>query len=336
VGLCVGAVDGDVAQTKCFGTKGPTTSAAPDEHTLFRIASVSKTFAAALFALRLDQGKVKLHQHARSLVPLLGGQPLFPTTLTLLQLADHYSGLPHNAPNAKNVNEFFVKTAGCLNTSSCNHGAPGAGYSYSNWGVSVLGQLLALHDGFADGLVPPWDQDNDAAITGPLGMTETKTFADWLQSDPGHLLQNRAHSGSDKSEVTRYGGPGSGLYSSAHDMLLWLRYAMGLHGPANLLHSFPRMYENVPLVPTKAAGRQIGLVWDVMSGTPEGVKCISKAGDGPDFHAQLLFAEGIRRGAFLMVNNTPKPSYRTMLGELFNDLPPTPGAESTTCPAGQG
>ena len=80
VGLCVGAVDDRVSLNRCYGKKAPSLTAKPGVHTLFRIESVSKTFAAALLALRVQQHRVALADDVRRYVPgLLAGKPLYPS-----------------------------------------------------------------------------------------------------------------------------------------------------------------------------------------------------------------------------------------------------------------
>jgi CubicO group peptidase (beta-lactamase class C family) len=335
LGLCVGAVDDRVHISKCYGKKAPNLNAKPGAHTLFRIESVSKTFAATLLALRVDQHKVALADPVRNDVPALGGQPLYPTSLTLLDLADHYSGLPKQSPDAGNVDAFLLKTGSCLSRASCRRDVPGHGYAYSNWAVSVLGQVLALHDGFSDGQVGPWEKDNEQAVTQPLGMNDTRSLQKWLTSDPAQFTLQRAISGQENPSPSPYGNPGGGLYSSPHDMLLWLRYSMGLHGTPGLLAAHHLLYEDTANQrPVDSAGRMIGLVWNVFPGT--GATCVSKDGDGQGFHASVIFVKGQKRGVFLLVNDNPTTSYRTMASELLNSLPATPGAGSPKCPPAQG
>jgi len=336
LGLCVGAVDGHVAIPKCYGKKAPGAHAKPDVHTLFRIESVSKTFAATLLALRVHQHKVALSDQVRTYVPTLAGQPLYPTSLTLLDLADHYSGLPKATPVVSSENEFLLRTGSCLSKASCRNDVPGHSYHYSNWAVSVLANVLALHDGFQDGPAGPWEQDNQQAVTLPLGMSDTRSLQGWLFSDPADFTLHRAISGKETPKGHPYGNAGGGLYSSAHDMLLWLRYSMGLHGTPALLAANPLLYDD----PTNQraanhANEKIGLVWDITSGNG-GVTCVSKAGDGQGFHAYVIFVKGQRRGVSLLVNDDPSTSYRTMATELLNSLPPIPGVASPQCPVGQG
>jgi CubicO group peptidase (beta-lactamase class C family) len=266
LGLCVGAVDGRIAVDRCYGKKAPGSNAKPNVHTLFRLESVSKTFAATLLALRVHQHKVTLTDEVRTYVPALGGQVLYPSSLTLLDLADHYSSLPKSSPDASNVHDFLVKTGSCLSKPSCRNDVPGNSYLYSNWAVSVLANVLALRDGFSDGPAGPWEKDNQQAIAGPLGMTDTRSLQGWLFSDPGRFALHRAVSGKENPGSSPYGNAGGGLYSSPHDMLLWLRYSMGLHGTPALLAANPLLYEDAAHQRTTGSGTRS--VWSGTSRTP--------------------------------------------------------------------
>ena len=69
VGMCAGALAGDVSAIKCYGRTGAGSSQTPDERTLFQIGSISKTFTATLLADRVAQGTVSLDTTVRSLIP---------------------------------------------------------------------------------------------------------------------------------------------------------------------------------------------------------------------------------------------------------------------------
>jgi len=73
-----------------------------DEHTVFRLASVSKGFAATLCGLLADAGFLSLQQSVVDLVPGLQlADPTAATTLTLERLLSHQTGLPHHTFDMK-------------------------------------------------------------------------------------------------------------------------------------------------------------------------------------------------------------------------------------------
>lgn len=75
---------------------------AVDTHTVFRMASVSKGFAATLCGLLADAGFLSLNQSVVDLVPGLQlADPNAPAALTLEKLLSHQTGLPHHTFDMK-------------------------------------------------------------------------------------------------------------------------------------------------------------------------------------------------------------------------------------------
>ena len=91
-------IDGKLAFAKGYGVRDLASGGAVDEHTLFRIGSVTKVIT-SLAALRLvDQGKLRLDAPAQDYLPELR-KLVYPTRdappLTVRQLMTHSSGLPN-------------------------------------------------------------------------------------------------------------------------------------------------------------------------------------------------------------------------------------------------
>ena len=341
LGLCLGAVDDRVAMAKCYGKKAPGSSAHVDVRTLFRVESVSKTFAATLLALRVQEGSVKLNDPVKTYVPVVGGQPVYPTSLTLAQLAEHYSGLPKPTPKTKSLVEFFLTTGACLTKTSCRKDVPGHSYLYSNWAFSLLGNVLGAHDGVRDGPLGVFEPDVVTSITGPLGMPSTRSLPDWILEHPAAFAAHVSASGEEGKTEAPYGDAGGGMYSDARDMLKWLRFSMGLSGPSNVLAAHHLLYDdathcprehgdpNAGCFPTDVPNEWMGLAWDVNKST--GTTCVWKGGDGQGFHAYVTFVNGVRRGVFLLFNSDPSAGKFKIGKALLNSLPATPGAGSPTC-----
>jgi beta-lactamase class C len=75
---------------------------ATNEHTVFRLASVSKGFAATLCGLLADSGFLSIDQSVVDLVPGLQlADPNAPAALTLERLLSHQTGLPHHTFDMK-------------------------------------------------------------------------------------------------------------------------------------------------------------------------------------------------------------------------------------------
>jgi len=154
VGLVVGLVGPMSREIYAYGaTKagGP----APDEHTLFEIGSITKTFTSLVLAQMVKDGKVTLDQPVQELLP--AAKVTVPEKngikISLKHLSTHVSGLPRmptnfqpadwNDPYADyDANKLYAFLTGHTLTRQ-----PGVGWLYSNVGVGLLGHALTLKAG---------------------------------------------------------------------------------------------------------------------------------------------------------------------------------------------
>jgi CubicO group peptidase (beta-lactamase class C family) len=165
-GVTIGVVSHGVQRIFSYGT------ATPDS--VFEIGSVSKTFTALLLAQMVEQGKVRLDEPVRELLPAgTVAKPASGAEITLLDLSDQHSALPRMPDNfhpADPANPYADYDAKLLYAYIAKHGVAhpdDAPFVYSNLGVGLLGQALADRAGmsYADLL--------HKEITEPLGMRDT-------------------------------------------------------------------------------------------------------------------------------------------------------------------
>ncbi len=111
--------------------------------TIFRLASVSKLLAATAAAKLAEQGRLDLDAPVTSVLPWLRNDW---APMNARQLAAHISGLPHYAPqDFTNLGQTHYPTsraAVAIFEAQPQIGAPGAGYSYSSWGYTLLGAMV--------------------------------------------------------------------------------------------------------------------------------------------------------------------------------------------------
>lgn len=146
------------------------------EKRVFEIGSISKVFTGLLLADAVLAGKVRLDS---SLAEILGKEQAFADPrvgkITLLQLATHTSGLPRLPSNmgpdpdnsADPYGSYDRKLMLAFLATAKLDRAPPFPASYSNFGVGLLGELLAQVHG------KPWAGLVTEKITGPLGMSDT-------------------------------------------------------------------------------------------------------------------------------------------------------------------
>jgi D-alanyl-D-alanine-carboxypeptidase/D-alanyl-D-alanine-endopeptidase len=347
LGICMGAIDQQTRAIKCYGRVSPGSKKKPTRTTLFQIGSVSKTFTATLLALRVKSGAVGLQDPARQYLPAGPGDTQVPPSMTLLDLADHYSGLSRDTPSGEHppatVEKYLSEAGSCSASSQCRSGQPGRRYSYSNYGYGVLGELLALRDGFSQGGAS-WEQDNNANVSGPLGLADTHSWLGWQAISPATFDARRArpvrHAVPPYFPPAPYADAAAGLYSSANDMVKWLSYSMGLSGTPELDAARPYLYNTPALLRPREdqsdKRRRVGLAWrvDTHGSGKTKVQCVYKDGLTRGFTTSMIFIKDRGVGAFVMLNT--EPDTPAIAAALVNALPSAKKIARSACGSGGG
>ena len=214
VGITIGVVS--------HGTRRILTYGIAKSDSVFEIGSITKTFTALLLAQMVQQGKVRLDEPVRELLPAgTVAKPASGAEITLLDLSDQHSGLPRMPDNfhpADPNNPYADYNAKLLYAFIGNHGVAlpsNAPFGYSNLGVGLLGQVLANRAGmsYADLL--------REQITSPLGMHDTAiTLTPEMKARfiDGHDGEDRPAHAWDLDALAGAGG----IRSTAADMLTYL------------------------------------------------------------------------------------------------------------------
>jgi D-alanyl-D-alanine-carboxypeptidase/D-alanyl-D-alanine-endopeptidase len=353
LGICMGAIDRQARAVKCYGRVSRDSSRRPDPTTLFQIGSLSKTFTATLLALRVKGGAVRLEDPVRQYLTQGDGRDTVPSSMTLLDLADHYSGLPRDTPSGRDsvpsLDQYLAAAGQCEAAPGCTVAPPGRRYAYSNYAYGVLGELLGTRDGFTDSTVSAWEQDNAANVTGPLGLSDTHSWFGWraLSAVDFDARRARATVGDPPRQASPpyfppapFADAAAGLYSSANDMVKWLSFSMGLTGTPELNTARPLLYDTPSLLRPREnpadRRRRVGLGWraDRHGSGASGVTCVYKDGLTRGFTASMIFVKGRGAGAFVMLNTEPEnPLTPVIATDLVNSLPPLPRALPNACGA---
>ncbi len=132
---------------------------------LFRIASMTKSFVALAILMLRDEGKLQLDDPVRRFIPELDkSTPL----ITIRHLLTHSAGFPEDNPwgdrqMADSEDEFTQ----LLNSGLSFSTAPGTGYEYSNLGFALLGRIITRASGH------PYQKFITEKILQPLHMNDT-------------------------------------------------------------------------------------------------------------------------------------------------------------------
>lgn len=202
-------------------------NALPDEHTLFEIGSITKTFTGLLLADEVLSGNVFLND---TLIKLLTDWPgRFSSSagnVTLLELATHSSGLPRlpanllPAPLPENpyANYTVDKLYDWLDVVELSNIGT---FLYSNAGVGILGHALSVRAGLK------YEDFIKQRILNPLGLRDTTITLNSDQKSriaPGHNAAGQIVANWDLDVLA----PAGALRASVSEFAHFLRFATGL------------------------------------------------------------------------------------------------------------
>ena len=191
------------------------------QDSIYEIGSVTKTFTGLILSQMVEQGKVKLEDPVRELLPAGTVPKPAASEITLLDIATQHSGLPRMPDNFKPADEnnpYADYHAADMYAFLAKHGVERpdkATFLYSNYGFGLLGQALSVRGGEA---YPQLLKDE---VLDPLAMHDTAIALSPEQQArflPGHTGDHRpAHAW----DLDAFAGAGA-IRSTASDMLIYL------------------------------------------------------------------------------------------------------------------
>jgi CubicO group peptidase (beta-lactamase class C family) len=155
-----------VAGLRDVGARAPVTS-----DTVFRIASMTKSFTALAILKLRDEGRLSLDDPAERYVPELADLP-YPSAdaprVTIRHLLTHAAGFPEDNPwGDRQLAISEAQMTALLRRGIPFANVPGVAYEYSNFGFALLGRIVSVVAG------TPYRTYVQREILGPLGMRST-------------------------------------------------------------------------------------------------------------------------------------------------------------------
>ena len=312
VGLAVGVVrNGRLDYFRGHGVANVATGRPITEDTVFRIASISKTFTAIAVMQLYEQGLVDLDAPANDYLrafKLVPAKKSF-RPATLRHLLTHTAGLPEMVNPARTLRYMFDETYALdepmPTLGEYYHGAlrvnvePGTRYTYTNHSFSALGQVV--EDVTGERL----DRYMRARIFEPLGMHTT----DLARSErvTTNLATGYAFGSRGPKRVTDRQGltaAASMVYSSPRDMALYLAALMGgganaegsILKPATMAEMFACHYTPDPRIAGMGLGFSRAFVGELLAIEHEGVL--------PGFNSQIFVAPNDGIGVMAFTNGS--------------------------------
>lgn len=263
-----------------------------NKKSVFEIGSVSKTFTALLLADLVQQGKVKLEDPIDLYFPDSIRIPdYYGRKITFVDLATHTSGLPREPINFNPTDlnnpyedQDVQKLYSGLKNYQLKRGANK--YEYSNLGVELLGQSLALISGKS------FEEMLQEVICKPLQMKGTGTTNNSPFLTTGHMGTIPV-SHWDLNALA----PAGGIRSNAEDLVKYVKAQMGLLNsnlyPAMALTQQPRS--------VIWKDNKIGLIWNITNVDVDEV--ISHSGATGGYRAFIGFSRK-KNKAIILLNNS--------------------------------
>jgi len=273
---------GGVGQAR-LGHAGPAGNAVPDADTVFRIASMSKSFtASAILALR-DAGALALDDPAARYVPQLAGWQ-GPTadaaSVTIRNLLTMTAGFPTDDPwgdrqQGLPIDDFVAMLAGGIGF----NWAPGTRFEYSNLGYAILGLVVTAASGM------PYADFVRTRLLAPLGMSRTGFEAAEFARDGLAQGYRRALAGWEEVPFDPHGAfaPMGGVFSTVRDLASWV---------AGFTAAFPPGDSAEGSHPLRAASRREMQLPQVITGWSKGYPLPGGGSSGgPGAYAFGLFVD---------------------------------------------
>lgn len=298
--------DGETIAKEGYGYASKEDERAVDpDNTVFRLASVSKTFTAVAVMQLVEQGKVALDEDIRTYLPGLEFDNPYGKPVTVADLLTHRSGFAPSEPTAADmVTDLSIQVSMedyARERMPALVREPGSAYMYDNYAYLLLGLIVQNAGG------QPYEQYMDEHVFAPLGM-EMSGFA-----LGGALLENLATAYDPAGQpMAPYMYlptimPHGGMLATADDvakfMVAFLNEGKTADGRILSEASVKMMQEYRsaihPLLPDTTYGFE-SATQIPMSGTSS--KVIAKYGDLPGNSSMLLFIPEEEVGIFLTYN----------------------------------
>lgn len=321
-GLAFGVVvDGELALVKGFGVGEVASGDAVTPDTVFRIASMTKSFTALAILKLRDEGKLSLDDLVSKHIPELA-RLTYPTRdsapLRVRHLLTHSAGFPEDNPwGDRHLDETEAEFTRWLKAGLPFSTAPGTAYEYSNYGFALLGRIVSNVSGV------PYGEYLEKNILAPLGMTASTL-------EPGDVpdaLRARGYrktaGGYAEVPPLAHGAFGAmgGLLTSSRDLAKYVAYQLAAFPPRDdpeagpVKRSSQREMQSAwrpssfgvsrpsPDAPLQAAASSYGYGLGVTQSCEFG-RVVAHSGGLPGFGSHMRWLPDYGVGIFAMANLT--------------------------------
>lgn len=299
--------DGEVLLEKGYGYANAEEEKPVDPaNTVFRIASVSKTFTAVAIMQLVEQGKVNLDEDIRTYLPGIEFDNPYETPVTVAHLLLHRSGLEAREPAKDDLHTDFDRYV-AMEDYVREHmppvvREPGTAYMYDNFAYLLLGLIVQNTSGM------PYEQYMDEHVFGPLGMTSSGFLLDGDKLERLVTGYDELNQPMEPYVFAPTIMPHGGMLSTAADMSRFMiAFLNGGAAPdGNRILSETSVEEMSmfrsaihPILPDTTYGFEAASQYPLAGSSPD---VIVKYGDLPGNSSMLLLIPKEKTGVFLTYN----------------------------------
>jgi D-alanyl-D-alanine-carboxypeptidase/D-alanyl-D-alanine-endopeptidase len=305
-GMIVVVVRGQETWMQGYGQTRPGSHETPDGQSLVRLCSLTKIMTTDLLVKMIADGRVSLTDPLQKfaprnvIVPTLSVRGERGRPITLGDLATHTAGLPREIA-------YPLGDAGHFTFPDYNfrwqwlpgfrlRTVPGTAAHYSNIGFDLLGDALASAAG------EPFPRLFEERIARPLGLRNTTLTP--TAAECARLLIGAKSEG--QCADTTASESSGGMYSTANDMTLWLKYLLDLPGvPVHQSAAATAVY--IPVTQLRwtqgmnhaGAPEGIGLGWVDLNAPGDPAAIIEKTGGGAGYTTYIALNRAHHIGVFV-------------------------------------
>ncbi len=229
-------IDGELAWLKMTGVRNVDSGEPVESDTLFRIASMTKSFTAMAILRLRDEGKLGLDDPVSRHVPQLGDLP-YPTRdsppITIRHLLNHAEGFPEDNPwGDRQLAQSNETMDSWMSAGIPFSNAPGTRYEYSNYGFAILGRIVENVSGV------PYDRYVRDNILGPLGMERSAFDVPAENFAAGYRREDEQWKPEPILAHGSFGAMG-GLWTTATELSRYVAFLMAAFPPRDDAESGP-------------------------------------------------------------------------------------------------
>ncbi len=300
-GMVLVVVRDDHVFFRGYGQTAPNSHQFPTQDSLLRLCSLTKIFTTDVLTKLVADKTVQLDDPLQRYAPAGTVVPKRVRPITLADMATHTSGLPRELGNAPPDTPHFTfpdyRTRWRWLQNQRLRSTPGTAALYSNVAFDFLGDALqsAAH------------KQNAALLAertlNPLHMQHTTFFPNAEQC--GHLMVSAHEDG--PCTATEATAGSSGLYSTAADMAIWLKYLLGTDRPgipaqnasAQAVYILPSNLVSQKGLDYASEPTGVGLGWIHILPIESPSHILEKTGGGAGYETYIAINRSRRTAIFL-------------------------------------